>query len=115
VLERRYDPASEARMLQTVNDDVKCVILCPEGYPSSLTAAALQQLGLHRATDAVDADHALAAYPPTPRIRHPRRLSLTCTDAAEQLWDACRRAPRGRLGIATMGPLTRNRRLCCGG
>jgi hypothetical protein len=113
--ERRCEPASDARMLQTVNDDVKWVILCPADDPSSLAAAVLQKLGLHRATDAVGADHALAAYPPTPRIRHPRRLLLTWADVAERLWDACRHAPRGPLGIASMGQLHRNRRPCCGG
>lgn len=29
------------------------VVLCSEGYTSSLAAAALQNLGLHRATDVV--------------------------------------------------------------
>ncbi|HVQ53177.1 MAG TPA: sulfurtransferase, partial [Mycobacterium sp.] len=35
--------------------------LCSEGYTSSLAAAALQDLGLHRATDVVGGYHALAA------------------------------------------------------
>ena len=34
------------------------MILCSEGYTSSLAAAALQELGLHRATDVVGGYHA---------------------------------------------------------
>ena len=51
VLEWRCDPTSDARIPQAVDDDVEWVILCSEGYTSSLAAAALQDLGLHRATD----------------------------------------------------------------
>ena len=51
VLEWRCDPTSEARLPQAVHDDVEWVVLCSEGYTSSLAAAALQDLGLRRATD----------------------------------------------------------------
>jgi rhodanese-related sulfurtransferase len=51
VLEWRCDPTSDARLPEAVDDDVEWVILCSEGYTSSLAAAALQDLGLHRATD----------------------------------------------------------------
>jgi rhodanese-related sulfurtransferase len=61
VLEWRCDPTSDARLPQAVSDDVEWVILCSEGYTSSLAAAALQDLGLHRATDVVGGYHALAA------------------------------------------------------
>ena len=61
VLEWRCDPTSDARLSQAVSDDVEWVILCSEGYTSSLAAAALQDLGLHRATDVVGGYHALAA------------------------------------------------------
>jgi rhodanese-related sulfurtransferase len=61
VLEWRCDPTSDARLPQAVGDDVQWVILCSEGYTSSLAAAALQDLGLHRATDVVGGYHALAA------------------------------------------------------
>jgi len=53
VLEWRCDPTSDARLPQAVDDDVEWVVLCSEGYTSSLAAAALQDLGLHRATDVV--------------------------------------------------------------
>lgn len=61
VLEWRCDPTSEARLPQAIGDDVEWVILCSEGYTSSLAAAALQDLGLRRATDVVGGYHALVA------------------------------------------------------
>ena len=59
VLEWRCDPTSDARLPQAVDDDVEWVVLCSEGYTSSLAAAALQDLGLHRATDVIGGYHAL--------------------------------------------------------
>jgi rhodanese-related sulfurtransferase len=61
VLEWRCDPTSDARLPEAVGKDVEWVVLCSEGYTSSLAAAALQDLGLHRATDVVGGYHALAA------------------------------------------------------
>lgn len=61
VLEWRCDPTSDARLPQAVDDDVEWVILCSEGYTSSLAAAALLDLGLHRATDVIGGYQALAA------------------------------------------------------
>src|ERR1700712_1271997 len=61
VLEWRCDPTSEARLPEAVGDDVEGVILCSQGYTSSLAAAALLDLGLHRATDVVGGYHALVA------------------------------------------------------
>jgi rhodanese-related sulfurtransferase len=52
VLEWRFDPASAAR-LPIADYDLHVIILCQEGYTSSLAAAALQDLGVHRATDVV--------------------------------------------------------------
>lgn len=59
VLEWRCDPTSDARIPQAIGDDVEWVVLCSEGYTSSLAAAALKDLGLHRATDVVGGYHAL--------------------------------------------------------
>lgn len=59
VLEWRCDPTSDARLPQAVGDDVEWVVLCSEGYTSSLAAAALQDLGLHRATDVIGGYQAL--------------------------------------------------------
>jgi len=61
VLEWRCDPTSDARLPQAVDDDVEWVVLCSEGYTSSLAAAALQELGLHRSTDVIGGYHALKA------------------------------------------------------
>ncbi|PND55712.1 sulfurtransferase [Mycobacterium sp. ENV421] len=61
VLEWRCDPTSDARLPQAAGDDVEWVVLCSQGYTSSLAAAALQDLGLHRATDVVGGYQALAA------------------------------------------------------
>jgi rhodanese-related sulfurtransferase len=60
-LEWRCDPTSDARIPEAVGDDVEWVILCSEGYTSSLAAAALLDLGLRRATDVIGGYHALVA------------------------------------------------------
>ena len=52
-LEWRLDPASSARIPQATDYDVAWIVICDEGYSSSLAAATLQELGLHRATDVV--------------------------------------------------------------
>jgi rhodanese-related sulfurtransferase len=51
VLEWRCDPASEHRDPALARPDAHIVLLCDEGYQSSLAAATLQQLGIRRATD----------------------------------------------------------------
>ena len=51
VLEWRLDPRSDARLPFADRYDLEVVVTCQEGYTSSLAAAALQDLGLHRATD----------------------------------------------------------------
>jgi rhodanese-related sulfurtransferase len=52
VLEWRLDPVSDAR-LPIAAYDLQVIVLCQEGYTSSLAAAALQDLGISRATDVV--------------------------------------------------------------
>ena len=52
VLEWRLDPACEAR-LPLASYDLHVVVVCNEGYSSSLAAATLRELGVHRATDLV--------------------------------------------------------------
>jgi rhodanese-related sulfurtransferase len=61
VLEWRFDPASDARLPHATGYDVDVIILCSEGYTSSLAADALRSLGLHRATDVVGGFLAWAA------------------------------------------------------
>jgi rhodanese-related sulfurtransferase len=50
-LEWRLDPTSDARIPQATDHDVAWIIVCSEGYSSSLAAASLQDLGLCNATD----------------------------------------------------------------
>jgi rhodanese-related sulfurtransferase len=50
-LEWRLDPCSDARIPEATDHDVTWIVVCSEGYSSSLAAASLQDLGLHRATD----------------------------------------------------------------
>ncbi len=50
VLEWRLDPASAARIPQA-SYGLRVIVVCSEGYTSSLAAAALQDLGLSGATD----------------------------------------------------------------
>ena len=52
VLEWRFDPSSDAR-LEIADHGLPVIVLCSEGYTSSLAAAALQDLGIWRATDVV--------------------------------------------------------------
>jgi rhodanese-related sulfurtransferase len=61
VLEWRCDPTSDARLPQAVGDDVEWVLLCTEGYTSSLAAASLIDLGLRRSTDVIGGYHAMKA------------------------------------------------------
>lgn len=65
VLEWRLDPSSDAS-LPVACHDLEVVVLCQEGYTSSLAAAALQELGIHRATDVVGGYAAWSAW----RARH---------------------------------------------
>jgi len=51
VLEWRLDPRSDARLGFANSYDLDVIVTCQEGYTSSLAAAALKDLGLHRATD----------------------------------------------------------------
>ena len=61
VLEWRFDPVSDARLPQATGYDVDVVVLCSEGYTSSLAADALRSLGLTNASDVVGGYQAWAA------------------------------------------------------
>lgn len=52
VLEWRFDPRHEARLPQA-GFEARVIVLCQEGYTSSLAADALVRLGVARATDVV--------------------------------------------------------------
>jgi rhodanese-related sulfurtransferase len=60
VLEWRFDPTSEGRLPQA-GYDTEVMVLCSEGYASSLAADVLRSLGVHRATDVIGGFRAWAA------------------------------------------------------
>lgn len=51
VLEWRLDPASDARIPEATGYDLEVVVVCRQGFSSSLAAASLRAVGLQRATD----------------------------------------------------------------
>ncbi len=53
LLEWRLDPTSEHHIVEMTGHDVRIIVVCNEGFSSSLAAASLQDLGLHRATDLI--------------------------------------------------------------
>jgi rhodanese-related sulfurtransferase len=53
VLEWRLDPASPDRIPQVTGHDLELIVLCNEGYSSSLVADTLRTLGLTRAVDVI--------------------------------------------------------------
>jgi len=50
-LEWRLDPEGDARLPWVTGYELRPIVICAEGYTSSLAAAALQELGFARATD----------------------------------------------------------------
>ncbi|GLF99702.1 rhodanese-like domain-containing protein [Streptomyces yaizuensis] len=52
-LEWRLDPRGSHRLPEAVGHDLRIVVVCNEGYASSLAAESLRRLGLHRATDLI--------------------------------------------------------------
>jgi rhodanese-related sulfurtransferase len=61
VLEWRLDPASPDRIPQVTGYDLEVIVLCNEGYSSSLVADTLRTLGLTRAVDVIGGFVAWAA------------------------------------------------------
>ena len=53
VLEWRLDPTSASRIAEATDHRVRVMVLCAQGYSSSLAAASLQDLGLVNATDVI--------------------------------------------------------------
>jgi rhodanese-related sulfurtransferase len=53
VLEWRLEPACAYRIPEATGHDVEVVVACRQGYSSSLAAASLRSVGLHRATDLI--------------------------------------------------------------
>jgi rhodanese-related sulfurtransferase len=61
VLEWRFDPQSDARLPEATGYDVEIIVLCSEGYSSSLAADSLRSLGLSRTSDVIGGFQAWAA------------------------------------------------------
>lgn len=61
VLEWRLDPASPWRLPEVTGYDLEVIVLCNQGYSSSLVADTLRALGLHRAVDVIGGFEAWAA------------------------------------------------------
>jgi rhodanese-related sulfurtransferase len=51
VLEWRLDPACPWKIPEATGYDLTIIVACRHGYSSSLAAASLRAVGLHRATD----------------------------------------------------------------
>lgn len=60
-LEWRLDPHCPYRLPEARHHDVEVLVLCDEGYASSLAAVGLHALGLRRATDVIGGFRAWAA------------------------------------------------------
>ncbi|MGH8892632.1 MAG: rhodanese-like domain-containing protein [Actinomycetes bacterium] len=67
VLEWRLDPTCQHRIAEATGFGVRVVLVCNEGYGSSLAAATLRRLGLRRATDLAGGFQAWLARVPQPR------------------------------------------------
>lgn len=53
VLEWRLDPTGPWHIDEVTDAEARVIVMCREGFSSSLAAASLQQIGLHRATDVI--------------------------------------------------------------
>ena len=53
VLEWRLDPASPDRIAEAKDHAIRVIVICAQGYSSSLAAASLQDVGLVNATDVI--------------------------------------------------------------
>ena len=60
-LEWRLDPQCDYRLPEATGHDLQVIVVCNEGYASSLAARSLQALGLSRATDLIGGFQAWAA------------------------------------------------------
>ena len=60
-LEWRFDPACAARLPWVTGYELRPIVICSQGYTSSLAAVSLHDLGLTRATDVIGGYAAWAA------------------------------------------------------
>jgi rhodanese-related sulfurtransferase len=75
VLEWRLDPQCSHRIPEAVDYDLEVIVVCRQGYSSSLAAASLRALGLWRATDLAGGFEAYLAegFPPGDGVPDVRR------------------------------------------
>jgi rhodanese-related sulfurtransferase len=107
-LEWRCDPASEWRHPAITGQDLRIILICNQGYQSTLAAATLQQLGLIHATD-LDGGFTAWAAAGLPVIA-PATASQSATSSDEQPntdaarglreWMICARKPHSLRGSA---------------
>lgn len=72
VLEWRLDPASASRLARITDHEQEIIVLCSEGYASSLVAATLVELGYRSAGDLAGGFQAWAKAGLPVRRRRPR-------------------------------------------
>lgn len=70
-LEWRFDPACDYRLPAVTGYELQVIVLCSEGYTSSLAAAALHALGLRNATDVIGGFYAWRDQGLPHRSAHP--------------------------------------------
>jgi rhodanese-related sulfurtransferase len=77
-LEWRLDPRSDARIPEAAHHHIRWIVICDEGYSSSLAAASLQALGLVHATDVIGGfqEWRAAGLPVTHTLVRPRLARL---------------------------------------
>jgi rhodanese-related sulfurtransferase len=83
-LEWRLDPASSARLPWVTGYHHRILVICQEGYTSSLAAAALLDLGLSQSTDVIGGYRAWMAVglPTAPASARAARLAVGAVHAA---------------------------------
>jgi len=79
VLEWRLDPTSPSRLDEAKDHQVRVIVVCAEGYSSSLAAASLQDIGMLNATDLIGGFKAwkaagLSVKPWVPKPSDPTRF-----------------------------------------
>jgi rhodanese-related sulfurtransferase len=76
-LEWRLDPRSASRIPEAAHERIRWVLICDEGYSSSLAAVSLRAIGLVHATDVVGGfqEWRAAGLPVVPGTVRPRLAS----------------------------------------
>lgn len=80
VLEWRLDPTSPNRIAEADRADLRVIVVCNEGYSSSLAAATLRRLGISRATDLIGGFTAWRQMLAESVIANPNGVDAASTD-----------------------------------